>query len=73
MAQNTKEVISDETIIANHPWVEDVAQELDRLAKQKEENMNAAQEGFGLAGEGVKAEPTEPDDPVKDPKEGDDE
>ena len=73
MAQNSKDVISDETIIANHPWVEDVAQELDRLAKQKEENMKAAQEGFGLAGEGVKAEPTEPDDPVKDPKEGDDE
>lgn len=33
-------IISDETIIANHPWVDDPAEEMKRLEKQKEENMN---------------------------------
>jgi SPP1 family phage portal protein len=32
-------VLSDETIIANHPWVDDPQAELERLKKQKEENM----------------------------------
>lgn len=34
MAKNSKGVISDETIVANHPWVEDVSEELNRLEKQ---------------------------------------
>ena len=38
-------VLSDETIIANHPWVDDPQAELERLKKQKEENM----EQYGLA------------------------
>lgn len=70
MAQNSKDVISDETIIANHPWVDDVALELERLAKQKEDNMKAAQESFGL-NEDTKV--TEPGAQPPDPKEGDDE
>lgn len=32
-------ILSDETIIANHPWVDDPAAELERLQKQKEDNM----------------------------------
>lgn len=38
MAQASKGVISDETIINNHPWVTDPQQELDRLA-EKERRM----------------------------------
>lgn len=30
-------ILSDETIVANHPWVDDPQAELDRIAKQKQE------------------------------------
>ena len=43
--QKSVGVLSDETIIANHPWVDDPQAELERLHKQKEENM----EQYGLA------------------------
>ena len=32
-------IISDETIIGMHPWIDDPQQELDRLKKQKEEEQ----------------------------------
>ena len=32
-------ILSDETIIEQHPWVDDVQKELERLRKQKEEQM----------------------------------
>lgn len=32
----SKGIISDETIIKNHPWVEDAAEELERLKAQQE-------------------------------------
>ncbi len=35
MAQASKGIISDETVIANHPWVEDVTGELERLREQE--------------------------------------
>lgn len=38
-------VLSDETIVANHPWVDDPQAELDRIAAQKEKDM----EQYGLA------------------------
>lgn len=34
-------LLSDETIIANHPWVDDPAKELERLKKQEEEKNQA--------------------------------
>ena len=43
--QKSVGVLSDETIIANHPWVDDPQAELERLKKQKEENMDQ----YGLA------------------------
>ena len=43
--QKSVGVLSDETIIANHPWVDDPLAELERLKKQKEESM----EEYGLA------------------------
>ncbi len=39
IAAQSKGIISDETIVANHPWVEDVAEELERLKKQEEEYL----------------------------------
>jgi len=36
IAKESKGIISDQTIVANHPWVEDVTEELDRLKKQEE-------------------------------------
>lgn len=38
-------LLSDETIIAMHPWIDDPQKELERVHKQKEENM----EQYGLA------------------------
>lgn len=37
--QKSAGILSDETIIANHPWVDDPAAELERVEKQKQENM----------------------------------
>ena len=34
---NSKGVVSDETILANHPWVKNVNEELNKLKKQREE------------------------------------
>ncbi len=38
-------LLSDETIVANHPWVDDPQAELDRLAEQKEKDL----EQYGTA------------------------
>ncbi|KXG78276.1 phage portal protein [Thermotalea metallivorans] len=40
IASQSKGVISDKTIVANHPWVEDVAEELDRIKKQEKDAMD---------------------------------
>lgn len=40
IASKSKGVISDETIVANHPWVEDVSDEIERLKKQNELNLD---------------------------------
>lgn len=47
---NSVGIISDETIIANHPWTTDLDKELKRVEEQKEEQMELEQEmndGFG--------------------------
>ena len=52
-AKNSVGVISDETIVANHPWVTDAVEEMDKLKKQKEEAMQESidmisfENGFG--------------------------
>ncbi|MFM1538803.1 phage portal protein [Helcococcus bovis] len=35
---NSRGIISEETIIANHPWVRDVSSEIEKLKKEKEES-----------------------------------
>ena len=58
IAQQSAGVISDETIVEHHPWVEDAAKELERLQKQEEkaqEQMADYQDAFqkqGKNGEG---------------------
>ena len=44
--QSSVGVLSDETIIANHPWVDDPQAELERLKKQKEEAMEQFDPSF---------------------------
>lgn len=39
-------IISDETIVENHPWVKDVSKELERLRKQREERMDQYANSF---------------------------
>ncbi len=51
IAKDSKGIISDETIIANHPWVEDVAVEKERLEKQDETELDKFTPYKGL-GEG---------------------
>lgn len=46
--QNSKGVISDKTIIANHPWVEDVKEEIKQI---EEENKSDEPPMFGESGE----------------------
>lgn len=43
----SEDVISQETIIANHPWVNDVEGELKRLEEERKEKAKAAAKAFG--------------------------
>lgn len=56
--KNSMGVISNETIVANHPWVDDVQGELDRLAAEKEENLDL----YGSFGQNVPPDDEPPDD-----------
>lgn len=45
-------ILSDETLVAQHPWVKDVLAELERIKKQKEEALKRMEDGYaGLGGE----------------------
>lgn len=61
--KNSVGLISDETIVAKHPWVSDPAEELERLQKQKEDNL----ESFGFSPGQA------PDDEGGDPLDGEEE
>ncbi len=67
-ARNSEGIISDETILAHHPWVTDVAAELERVKKQKEKNMEEYGFGSGIPSIALKDEETdkEEDDDSKD-------
>lgn len=54
--QKSVGIISDETLVAQHPWVDDAQAELERLEEQKQKNM----EEYGLAFGGQN--PVDPDD-----------
>ena len=63
-ARNSAGIISDETIMAHHPWVTDVDEEMERLKKQKEENLE--QYGFGAGNPFDKQEDPQEDDVDED-------
>ena len=50
IAAESKDIISDETIVRNHPWVENAESELEKIKEQKEEEQKRQQEIFGNAG-----------------------
>lgn len=47
-AKNSVGIISDETIVANHPWVTDAKDEMERVKKQKDEALEQAQAYGGM-------------------------
>ena len=55
-------ILSDETILANHPWVDDPQAEMERVKEQKKENI----EEYGLAFQPA----TDKDNPDEDQDEG---
>ena len=50
IAVESKDIISDETIIKNHPWVENPEDEYKKVKEQKEENMKRQSEIFNNSG-----------------------
>lgn len=61
-------ILSDETLIAQHPWVRDVLAELDRIKKQKEEALQRMSDAYG----GLEPNPS-PDGNNSEDDDGDDE
>jgi SPP1 family phage portal protein len=50
---NSQNVISDETIVANHPWVKDVEAELKKLKAEQKQKMKDQQAAFGMPMDGA--------------------
>lgn len=50
IAIQSKDLISDKSILKNHPWVEDVEAEEKQLAKETEEKAERQQKVFGMVG-----------------------
>lgn len=50
IAMDSKDIISDESIVKNHPWVEDPEKEMQKIKDQKEENMKRQSEIFNSSG-----------------------
>ena len=44
--KNSVGILSDETLVAQHPWIDDPDEELERLKKQKEEAMDVYGDSF---------------------------
>lgn len=49
-------IISDETLVANHPWINDPAAELEKIEKQKEEQQEEMLEQQGMFGQPAQKE-----------------
>ena len=45
MARNSVGILSDETIIANHPWVTNAQEEMERIRRQRQEDLARFQRG----------------------------
>ena len=59
IAQQSRGVISDETIVSKHPWVEDPEKEMDILNEQKEKDAETHKEISEMFPKGKEADPDE--------------
>lgn len=50
IASESKDIISDETILRNHPWVENPEEEIKKIKQQKEDSVKQQQQIFGNSG-----------------------
>ena len=48
IASQSKDVISEKTILKNHPWVEDVEEELKQLEKERAKSDERKKQSFGI-------------------------
>lgn len=48
IASMSKDVVSDKTIVKNHPWTENAETEIEELEKQQEKQVQAQQQMFGM-------------------------
>lgn len=63
--KNSVGILSTETLVAQHPWVDDVSKELDRLKKEEEEEMQKMEQqmyGNAFGQNGVVDDKTNNDD-----------
>lgn len=67
IAAQSKGIISDETIVEKHPWVDDPAREADRLKKQEEEKQGEISEMFPPKEEDQDDDQNKDDDDDNDP------
>jgi SPP1 family phage portal protein len=71
IAQQSSGIISEETIVRNHPWVDNVQDELDKLAEEKAASMEEFQQSYDPFGnQSKKQNPDDKDD--TDGKDGED-
>lgn len=52
-------ILSDETIVAQHPWVDDPQKEMERLEKQREKEREEAESQYNPFGK-PKTDPNNP-------------
>lgn len=72
IAQQSTGIISQETIVRNHPWVENVQDELDKLKEEKAAAQAEQEQLYDPFGnQRQQQDPDDPDDPAADPKKGD--
>ena len=60
--QKSVGILSDETIVGQHPWCDDVRKELERLKKQKEEEQAEFERQQGYAPFGQQGDLVKKDD-----------
>lgn len=66
IAQQSDGIISHETIVRNHPWVENVQDELDKLEEEKKAAQEEFMQGYDPFGNQQKQQEKDPDDPDAD-------
>lgn len=70
--QKSVGILSDETIISMHPWVDDPQKEMERLEKQKQKEQEEVEKQYDPFGVHKKT-PTDLNNPDDDPTQGGDE